>query len=52
MGQRKSVAGDDVSSGVQWEEQVPAPGLRWRSAVFTNKVSEASKSIVMHLIQV
>lgn len=45
------MAGDNVSSGVWWEKQVPAPGLRWRSAVFTKELSEASKNSTMHLMQ-
>lgn len=49
MSRRKSVASDYVSL---WsEEQVPAPGLRWRKAVFTKEVSEASKSNTVQLMQ-
>lgn len=49
MSRRKLVASDNVSL---WSEgQVTARGLRWRKAVFTKEVSEASKSNMVQLMQ-
>jgi len=39
------VTGDKVSSGVWWEEQVPAPDF------FVKEVCKAPKSNMMHLMQ-